>query len=197
MQLFPSLSTLSTADPNFLITCGICSRDASTHMDLQHGGAHSGVLWKADIVEGLAEDRTIVVLIDEADLHACEANMLWDALIRKELQGENQILELYNHRVIHVGKALSAHPAQSQLTPTCPLPTSLSATSVHLWNTSRDGDSLTSPASLCQCTTAVSNLNLLWHNLRLSPLLLTGASVNSTLFSFIYLFFMQKTTPSS
>ena len=76
------------------LTCGICSRDASTHMDLQHGGAHSGVLWKTDIVEGLAEDRTIVVLIDEADLHACEANMLWDALIRKELQGENQILEL-------------------------------------------------------------------------------------------------------
>jgi len=52
---------------------------------------------------------------------------------------------------------------------------SFSATSLHFLNTSRDGDSSTSPGSLFQYLTSlsenlISNLNLPWHNLR--PLLL-------------------------
>ncbi|KAK4829075.1 hypothetical protein QYF61_002019, partial [Mycteria americana] len=57
---------------------------------------------------------------------------------------------------------------------------SLSTTSTHLLNTSRDGDSTTSLGSLLQCLTTlsvktfflISNLNLPWHNLRPFPLVL-------------------------
>ena len=57
---------------------------------------------------------------------------------------------------------------------------SLSAMSIHLLNTSRDGDSTTSLGSLFQCFISlsvmkffrISNLNLPWCNLRLLPLVL-------------------------
>jgi len=59
--------------------------------------------------------------------------------------------------------------------PPCPLPTSLSATSTWLLNTSRDGDSTTSLGSLCHCHTTpsekkcflVSNHAMLWLAARL------------------------------
>lgn len=57
-------------------------------MDLQHSGAHSGIFREADIVEGLAEDGPVVVLVDEVDLHAREADVVGDALVCKELGGE-------------------------------------------------------------------------------------------------------------
>ena len=58
---------------------------------------------------------------------------------------------------------------------------SLSTTSKHLLNTSRDGDSTTSLGSLFQCLTTLSvkkcfltsNLNLPWRNLRPFPLVLS------------------------
>lgn len=68
-------------------------------MDLQHGGAHGGVLQEADVVEGLAEDGPVVVLVEEADLHTREADMVGDALICKELgeeaRGELELLQSY------------------------------------------------------------------------------------------------------
>ena len=81
-----------------------------------------------------------------------------------------------NHKV---RKALSNHKVQPQPTPTCPLPMSLSVTSLWFWNTSRDGDSPTSPCSLCITALLgkkmflISNLNLHWHNLRPSSLVLS------------------------
>lgn len=57
-------------------------------MDLQHGGAHGGIFREADVVEGLAEDGPIVVLVEEVDLHAREADVVGDALVCKELGGE-------------------------------------------------------------------------------------------------------------
>lgn len=54
-------------------------------MDLEDGGAHCGVLEEADVVQGLAENWAVVVLVDEVNLHACEADMVRDALICKEL----------------------------------------------------------------------------------------------------------------
>ena len=63
----------------------------------------------------------------------------------------------------------------------CTHPMILSATSPQFLNTSRDGDSPTSLGSLCHCLTAlledkcvlIPNLNLPWHNLKLSPLVLS------------------------
>lgn len=54
-------------------------------MNLEDGGAHGGVLQEADVVEGPAEHGPVVVLIDEVDFHPCEADMVRDALICKEL----------------------------------------------------------------------------------------------------------------
>lgn len=54
-------------------------------MDLEDGGAHRGVLKEADVVQGLAENRAVVVLVDEVDLHTCEADVVRDTLICKEL----------------------------------------------------------------------------------------------------------------
>ena len=81
------------------------------------------------------------------------------------------------HRIIQVGKDLSDPQAQPQPTPT--MPTSLSATSPRLWDTSR---TVTPPlpGQLCHCLTALwqkelfltANLNLPWHNVRPSPLVL-------------------------
>jgi len=58
---------------------------------------------------------------------------------------------------------------------------SLSTTSKQFLNKSRDGDSATSLGSLFWCLTTlsvnkfflISNLNLLWHNLRPFPLILS------------------------
>ena len=66
--------------------------------------------------------------------------------------------------------------------PSCALTTSLSATSTQLPDTSRDGDPPPPWAALCHCLTArsekkvflLSNLNLLWHNVRPPPLILKG-----------------------
>jgi len=88
----------------------------------------------------------------------------------------------YPHRSPHaeglrLGKKSKITRSNSQPTPRCPLPTSLSATSTRLLNASRDGDRTTSPGS---CATAspllqwkrflISNPNLPWHNLSPSPL---------------------------
>ena len=63
----------------------------------------------------------------------------------------------------------SLSPTDIHSPPPCPLTTSLSATSLHFFNTSRDGDHPPSSlGSLCQCLTALlekklfltSNLNL-------------------------------------
>lgn len=57
-------------------------------MDLEDGGAHGCILKEADIVQGLAEDGAVVILVDEADLHACKADVVRDALVCKELDRE-------------------------------------------------------------------------------------------------------------
>lgn len=59
-------------------------------MDLEDGGAHSGVLEEADVVQGLAENGAVVILVDEVDLHACKANVVRDALVCKELGREGK-----------------------------------------------------------------------------------------------------------
>ena len=61
------------------------NQDAPTHVDLEDGGAHGGVLEEADVVQGLAENGAVVVLVDEVNLHACEADVVRDALVCKEL----------------------------------------------------------------------------------------------------------------
>ena len=66
-------------------------------------------------------------------------------------------------------------------TPPCPLTTSLSATTPHFSNNSGDRDFTTPLRSPYQCLTThsennfflLSNLNLPWHNLRPSPLVLS------------------------
>lgn len=73
---------------DLLTTRGICIWDAPTHVDLQHGGAHGGIFREADVVEGLAEDGPVVVLVEEVDLHARKADVVGDALVCKELGGE-------------------------------------------------------------------------------------------------------------
>ena len=51
----------------------------------------------------------------------------------------------------------------------CPLTTSVSATPIHVLNTSRDGDSTTSLCSLCHCLTALSEKKwFLISNLKLA-----------------------------
>lgn len=57
-----------------------------TYQHCQHGGAHGDVLIQADVVQGLAEDRSVVILIDEGDLHLGVAHMVRDTLVGKELQ---------------------------------------------------------------------------------------------------------------
>lgn len=54
------------------------------------------------------------------------------------------------HGIIKAGKGLRS-PGPTQPIPPCALPTSLSATSPQLWDTSRDGDS---PTSLGSCDSA-------------------------------------------
>lgn len=66
------------------------SQDAPTHVDLEDGGAHGGVLEEADVVQGLAENGTVVILVDEVNLHAREADVVRDALICKELGRERK-----------------------------------------------------------------------------------------------------------
>lgn len=61
------------------------NQDAPTHVDLEDGGAHGGVLEEADVVQGLAENGAVVVLVDEVNLHTRKANVVWDALVCKEL----------------------------------------------------------------------------------------------------------------
>lgn len=58
---------------------------APTHVDLEDGGAHGGVLQEADVVEGPAEHGPVVVLVDEVDFHAREADVVRDALVCEEL----------------------------------------------------------------------------------------------------------------
>ena len=62
-----------------------------------------------------------------------------------------------------------------QLITPCPLPTSLSATSTWLLNTSRDGDSTTFMGSLCHCLTALSE-----KKFSLIPNLNTGRQIKGT-----------------
>ena len=54
-------------------------------MDLEDGGAHGGILEEADIVQGLAENGAVVILVDEVNLHTGKANMVRNALVCKEL----------------------------------------------------------------------------------------------------------------
>lgn len=61
------------------------SRDAATHVDLEDGGAHGGVLQEADVVERLAEHGPVVVLVDQVDFHPREADVVRDALVGEEL----------------------------------------------------------------------------------------------------------------
>ena len=83
--------------------------------------------------------------------------------------------EKYYHINFNLWKELQDPQAQPQ-----PTPTSLSATSPRLWNTSRGGDSTTSLGSLCWCITTLSkqtffllfNLTHSWCNLRPLPLIL-------------------------
>lgn len=61
------------------------SQDAPTHVDLEDNGAHSGVLEEADIVQDLAENGAVVVLIDEVNLHTCKADVVRNTLVCEEL----------------------------------------------------------------------------------------------------------------
>ena len=81
------------------------------------------------------------------------------------------------HRMIDVGKELYDHQVQpSSYHQGCPL-----TTLTRLLSTSTDSDSTTSLGSPCQCITTlsenkcflISNLNLPWHNMRPSPLILS------------------------
>ena len=86
-----------------------------------------------------------------------------------------EIIESSDHQIIKVGK--TSRITQSNPTPPCPLPTSLSATSPRLWDTP---GTVTPPlpGQLCHCLTALwekelfltANLNLPWHNVRPCPL---------------------------
>lgn len=74
-----------TAEPHVHQGHGKERQDAPTHVDLEDGGAHRGVLEEADVVQGLAKNRAVVVLIDEVNLHTREANVVWDTLVCEEL----------------------------------------------------------------------------------------------------------------
>lgn len=63
----------------------MASVDMGTYQDCQHGGPHGDVLIQADIVEGLAEDGPVVILIDERNLHLGIAHVVGYALVGKEL----------------------------------------------------------------------------------------------------------------
>ena len=60
-------------------------RRVGTHQDCQHGGPHGDVLVQADVVQWLAEDGPVVILIDEGDLHLGIAHMVRHTFIGKEL----------------------------------------------------------------------------------------------------------------
>lgn len=79
-----------TTEPRVCQGLGKESQDAPTHVDLEDGGAHGGVLEEADVVQGLAENGAVVILVDEVNLHACEADVVRDALICKELGRERK-----------------------------------------------------------------------------------------------------------
>lgn len=95
---------MGTVEPH---SCqGLCreSQNAPTHVDLEDGGAHGGVLKKAYIVQCLAENGAIVVLVDEVNLHTCEANMVWNALICKELGKDRKQREGWRHYLQCLGE---------------------------------------------------------------------------------------------
>lgn len=62
-----------------------------THQDCQHRGPHSDILIQADVVQRLAEDGPVVILIDEGDLHLGIAHVVRHTLVGKELGVQSRV----------------------------------------------------------------------------------------------------------
>lgn len=59
-------------------------------MDLQDCDSHCDILKQADVVQDLAENGAIVILIDEVNLHTSKANVVWHALICEQLRRDRR-----------------------------------------------------------------------------------------------------------
>lgn len=62
----------------------------SAYQHLQNTCSYSDILKQADVVQDLAENWAIIILIDEVNLHPCKANMIWHTLICKQLSGDKR-----------------------------------------------------------------------------------------------------------
>lgn len=56
-----------------------------SHQDCQHRGSHGDILIQADVVQWLAEDGPVVILVDEGNLHLGIAHVVRHTLVGKEL----------------------------------------------------------------------------------------------------------------
>lgn len=95
-----------------------------------------------------------------------------------------------NHRIIKAGKTSRITKSNCRQHPPT-MPVSLSAASLHFFNTPRNGDFPPSLGSLCQCLTALlekkllltSNLNLPWCNIKSLALVLLTSSAAELYYS--------------
>lgn len=63
----------------------VAMQRVETHQDCNHRGPHSDILVQADVVQWLAEDGPVVILVDEGDLHLGIAHVVRHTLVGKEL----------------------------------------------------------------------------------------------------------------
>lgn len=80
-----SLGKIALAASPRLAQNSVALQERGTHQDRQHRGPHGDVLVQADVVEWLAEDGPVVVLVDEGDLHLGVAHVVGHTLVGKEL----------------------------------------------------------------------------------------------------------------